>query len=214
MISATEHPAVRQTYAAYTNQGFLLREVSAVAALRLQGMDNDKLRVRVQRDDLFQLASSSSRKTILSAALKRLEGAPPELLTFLAEGSLDLRRLTNLYLFLLQHRLLREFIAEVVLEELRRFSRNVPPAEIGSFMQHKVEQVQEVAGWSEATRKKSRSNLIAVCAQADLLGAGSVITGSAGLLIQPQVIPPPLRSELTHAGRREFLTLLLDQEAV
>ncbi len=36
------------------------------------------------------------------------------MLTLLSEGSLELRRLTNAYLILLKHRLLREFIAEVM----------------------------------------------------------------------------------------------------
>ena len=209
MMTATRHPPIQQKYAAYTNQGFLLREIGIVAGLLLQGVSNDDLRQRVEQDDLFQLPSKSSRKTILGAVQQRLSNVPDSLLILLAEGSLDLRRLTNLYLILLKHRLLRDFIAEVVLEELRRFSRMLPPSEVGAFTHRKHDQVPDIAGWSEATLNKSRSNIITICLQAGLLSEAP-----DGFAIQPQVVPQTLRDELIQAGRQAFLPLLLDRETV
>ncbi len=209
MITMIKHPPIRQKYVAYTNQGFLLREVSTAARLLLQGVSQDELRRRVQQEDLFQLPSKWSRKTTLGAVQQRLSSAPAPLMVGLAEGSLELRQLINLYLILLKHHLLRDFIAEVILEEVRRFSTTLPPAEVNAFFGRKREQVQDIAGWSEATLGKSRSNIITMCLQAGLL-----TKASGGLAIQPQVVPSTLRDELVRAGRGEFLALLLDRNAL
>lgn len=210
MTSATNnHSSVRQTYAAYTNQGFILREVGLVAELLLRGASQDEVRREVMGGDLFQLPSEASRKTILAAVNQRLDKVPLTLLGFLAEGSSELKRLTNLYLILLKHRLLRELIAEVVLEELKRFSYLVRTSEIGSFIERKRAQVPDLGAWSDATVAKSRSNMMTVCLQADLLQETE-----DGLRIQPQIVPGVLRDELTTVKRTAFLKLLLDREVI
>lgn len=205
----SKHPPVRQAYSAYTNQGFLLREVGLVAELLLDGASQDEVSRQVMGDNLFQLRSEASRKTILGAVHQRLDKVPPALLDFLAEGSLELKRLTNLYLILLKHRLLRELIAEVILEELRRFSYLVPTSELGSFIERKRAHVPDVGSWSDATVAKSRSNMVTVCLQADLLEETE-----DGFRIQPQIVPGVLRDELTTVKRAAFLKLLLDREVI
>lgn len=204
-----EHPPIRRTYAAFTNQGFLLREVSCTAELLQSNATETDVRREVVENDLYQLASKASRKTSVNAVLRRLEAVPPSLLEFLAHGSLDLRRLTNLYLILLQHRLLREFVAEVVLEALSRFAYQVPNTEVSAFMTHKRNQVPEIDNWSEATLGKARSNLVNICVSAGLLHREA-----GGWSIQPQSVPASLRQELTDAERQKFLRLLLDPEVI
>ena len=205
----TEHPPVRQSYAAFSNQGFLLREVGLVAGLLLTGTPKEEVRRDILERDLFQLDAAKSRQTLLRAVLWRLDGAPPALLEFSAHGSLELRRLTNLYLLLLQHRLLREFLAEVVLESLDRFSYLVPPTEAGAFMTRKRDESADVGGWSEATLAKARSNLVNFC-----LSAGLLTRDADGYGVHPQSVPGTLRDELIAAGRRGFLRLLLDPETL
>lgn len=209
MATIEKHPPVQQTYAAYTQQGFLLREVGLVAERLIAGIPEAELKQEVLEDDLFQLASAASRKTALMAIRRRLEGVPISLLTLLSEGSLDLRRLTNTYLILLKHRLLREFIAEVILEAASRLSYTVPQAEVNAFMVYKRNQVPEIEGWSEATVGKVRSSLVNLCVNAGLLERVA-----SGWSIQTQHVPAALREELAGAQRQRFLRLLLDPEAI
>lgn len=204
-----EHPKVQLSYLAQTNQGFLLREANLIANLMLENATKDELKRYVVDDDLFQLASVASRKTALQTILKRLSKTPPILLEFLAAGEPELQRLTNLYLILLQHRLLREFIAEVALESLSRFSYLIPLTEVKAFMAYKRSQVPVVETWSAATTDKSRSNLVNTCVSAGLLQREAT-----ALRTQPQSVPPPLKRELTAASRESFLLLLLDAEAI
>lgn len=205
----TKHPPIRQNYAAFTNQGFLQREVGVVAERLLDGATEKEIQREILEHDLFQLPSSKSRQTIVRAVLKRLDNVPTSLLEHLAYGSLDLRRLTNLYLLLLQHRLLREFVAEVILEAFSRFNYLVPLTEINAFITCKRSQVLEIDGWSEATLGKSRSNLVNICVSAGLLRKEG-----DGWSIQPQSVPPSLRQELIEAERQKLLHLLLDPEAI
>lgn len=209
MIAAS-HPTIIMDYLAYTNQGFLLREVSFAAEGLLSGVSETKLRRQVLHEDAFQLRASPSRKTILGAVLSRLQGVPADLLMFLAEGSLELRKLTNLYLFLLKHRLLREFIAEQLREDLLRFEQHLKPAEVSAFFERKRDQVPEVGAWSELTLRKSRSNILTTCVGAGLLSKAFDKTYK----IEPQFVPNALRNELVQAGRETFLPLLLDRASL
>jgi hypothetical protein len=201
------HPALVTEYAAYTNQGFLLREMTVSAALLLRGYSIDDLKMQVLEQNAFQLPSQQSRKTILTAVVQRLEDASEELLESLAEGSLDLRRLTNFYLILLKHRLLREFMAEVVREEVLRFSQVVSRAEIASFFERKRAQVETIATWSEPTLRKCKNNVQTMCSDAGLMTS----LGAGNYRIVPQIVPAKLRQMLKQADRQALLPLLLDQ---
>jgi hypothetical protein len=205
-MTVMAHPAVAREYAAYTNQGFLLQETTLVAKRLFTRTPLDAIKREVMEADLFQLQSLQSRKTIFGAVRDRLEGVPDELLSFLAEGSLELRKLTNLYLILLRHRLLREFLAELVWEELLGFSRTLSLADVSAFFERKRSQEPEIASWSEATLHKSRHNILTVCSDAGLLDKSS----ASSFEIRPQFIPSGLRDELFKAGRASFLPLLLD----
>jgi Putative inner membrane protein (DUF1819) len=202
-----KHPSLVMRYSAFTNQGFLLREVCLIAEMLLCGYDLQKIKIRVLEEDLFQLSSLHSRKTILSAVLKRLEDTGQDLWECLSEGSLELRCLTNLYLILLKHRLLRDFIAEVLLEELLRFRAFASRSEINAFFERKYMQVDEIAAWSEATLRKSRNNILTICSDAGLLDGVSV----SSLLIVPQLVPVKLKQLLLRSTHEALLPLLLDR---
>lgn len=209
MNHSPSHPPVQTSYIAYTNRGFLLHETVAVAKLLLGGASAADVQRYAVEDDIFQLSSPASRNTVVRSVLKRLNNADRSLLALLAEGGLETKQLTTFYLILLEHPLLRDFVAEVVLDAVQRFTRVVTAAEINTFIDRKIEQVPAVAAWSEQTLAKARSTLLAFCLQAGLLKEDEHT-----LIIQPQFIPQPLRDELGRAGRREFLALLLGREVM
>jgi hypothetical protein len=189
-----------QKYAAHTQQGFLLREVTFVASRMNEGETPEAIRREVMDDDAFQLPSRASRTTALTAVTARLNGVTPTLLGFLAEGSHDLRRLSNFYLILVHHRLLRDFVAEVLLEALSRMDATVTAGDIRAFMVYKRDQVPEIASWSEATADKARSSLVNVCVHAGLLEKAG-----KNWIVRPQYVPQALREELIQAGRPHYL---------
>lgn len=204
----TDHPAIVKSYAAFTNQSLMLAEVTKAAELLRCGTPLVELRRLVLDDNLFQLRTEHSRKTFFRAARDRLAGVHEPLLDLLAKGDYDVRRLTCLYLLLLRHRLLREFIAEVLWRELSRLQHRLEPLEIELFFADKRQQVPEIGRWSEATVRKSHTNILRVGVESGLLAGGD----GAGHNIQPQLVPEALRSELKSACRTAFLKLLLDQQ--
>lgn len=199
-------PSPKQTYAANTHQGFFLREITFVAARLREDASLEAIQREVMDENAFQLSSRASRIKTLQTVKARLHDASPALVALLAEGSHNLRSLANLYLILVQHRLLRDFIAEVLLESLRRMDATVTAGDVRAFMVHKREQVPSVEAWSQETADKVRSSLVNVCVHAGLLEKSG-----KNWVVRPQYVPQALREELIQAGRPHYLPLLLDE---
>jgi hypothetical protein len=206
-MSRPDHPPVRDAYAAHTNQGFLGRETAAAARMLLGGVTPKEVRTRIVDDNVFQLTSPASRKTAANAVLPRLEEASAGLLDLLASDVPDVRRLTTLYVILLQHRLLREFMTDVVVPKAGLASDAVTGTDVSAFMERVASQQPDVSAWSASTRQKAASNLVRVLTDAGLLQKDR----SGGHTVQVSWVPQELRSELDQAGRSRFLTLLLDR---
>lgn len=210
ILNRSSHPIIHTSYAAHTNQGFLLREVSMVAEMFVAGSNRDEIFLAIRDDDLFQLRAAKSRQTIGAAVLARLEGVHEPLLGFLARGGAEMRRLTNLYLILLQRRLLREFVGEVLVGARKRLATTITAAEINVFMELKRAQAPVINAWTEGTLTKSRSNMVNVCIEAGLLSQQDRKT----FRLHPQWVPKTLRDELATADRSTYLALLLDSESL
>ncbi len=163
----------------------------------------------VLTDNLLQLRAAASRKTTYRAVLTRLEGAPEDLLELLVSGSVDSRRLANFYLILLKHRLLREFMAEVVMEQRQRLLNHVSAADVRTFFSRKQDQEPEIGAWSAATLQKSQGNIVNLTSGAGLL---SKVDGSSWA-IQAVFVPTQLREVMTPQGRHALLPLMLDQNS-
>ncbi len=115
-----------------------------IAQLICQGESEATIRQKVLVEDIFQMRSHSSRERTLQNVLKRLHNAPPIYLELLANGNLDVRRLTNLFLILRENRLLCELIDEVLLEKLQHFDVSVRAADLRSFFETKREQIPNI----------------------------------------------------------------------
>lgn len=206
-MPTAEHPPVRDAYAAYTNQGFLGRETAATAEMLAGGATPSEVRRRVMEQNLFQLTSESSRKSTVNAVLARLDNATPSLLRLVTSTEPDTRRLTTLYVILLQHRLLREFVADVLVPIANLPDESVTQTNVSVFMQRVASQQPDVDAWSATTKQKSASNMLRV-----LTDAGVLLRQKPDQhTVLAQWVPADLRRELEEAGRNEFLKLLLDR---
>ena len=196
-------PEIVKTYAAFTNHAFLLDETVAVAALLKEDFAPDEVKRLILEQDLFSLRANASRRTLASAILTRLKGVPEVFLDNLS-GDRTLQMYTTFYLILLRHRLLREFIEEVLLEHVQRLVRNVTETEITAFFERKRQLEPVVAKWSEATLNKSRVNLIKILVEATVLAKTS-----GGFDIVPNLIPEKLKHDLRTVGHKSFIILML-----
>ncbi|MDZ8259429.1 BrxA family protein [Nostoc sp. ChiQUE01b] len=194
-------------YAARTNHAFVLTETLRVAELMYQGATQEDIRQRVLVDDLFQLRSQVSRERALQTVLKRLQQVPEEYIQLIATSNPDTRRFTILFLILQEHRLLRELIAEVLLDKIKGFDYVVTTADLRTFFEGKRDQNSTVAAWSNSTYKKAASNTLLVLVNAGLLQPTSP---RGNYQIRSVPVPSALRQQLLANGLAHYLTLMLD----
>ncbi|MEH2036773.1 DUF1819 family protein [Nostoc sp.] len=194
-------------YAARTNHAFVLTETLRVAELMYQGTTQEDIRQRVLVDDLFQLRSQVSRERALQTVLKRLLQVPEEYIQLIATGNPDTRRFIILFLILQEHRLLRELIAEVLLDKIKGFDYVVTTADLRTFFEGKRDQNSTVAAWSDSTYKKAASNTLLVLVNAGLLQPTSP---RGNYQIRSVPVPSALRQKLLADGLGYYLTLMLD----
>ena len=195
------------TYAARTSYAFVLTETATVAQLIHQGATQEEIWQQVLMEDLFGLRSQVSRARALQTILKRLGGATEAYVELIATGNPDIRRLTILFLILQENRLLREFIAEVLLDKIKGFDRVVTGADLRTFFETKRDSCSAVAAWSESTYKKVASNTLLVLVNAGLLQPTSP---KGNYQIRAVPIPSALRQQLLADGLSHYLTLMLD----
>ena len=196
-------------YSARTSHAFVLTETVTIAELMYQGATQEDIRQRVLVEDLFQLRSQVSRERALQIVLKRLRQVPAYI-QLIATGNPDTRQLTILFLILREHRLLRELIAEVLLDKIKGFDYVVTSADLRAFFEGKRDQNSTVAAWSESTYKKVASNTVLVLVNGGLLQS----TSSRGnYQIRAVPVPSALRQQLLADGLSHYLTLMLDVQS-
>lgn len=191
--------------ASITGRPFLFNETVAVARLLAEERDEQEISHTVVEDNLFQVESVHSRRFTLGVIMSRLKRSPDELLEFLAYGEQNLARLANLYLMLREYRLLREISAELLADKLLLFDETLSRPELERFLEHKREQSDVIAGWSEKTFEKVRRNAARVFVDAGLL------EGRGPWRITPPFVPEALRQFLREQGDDRYLTLMLDR---
>jgi hypothetical protein len=194
-------------YAARTNHAFVLTETVTVAELMHQGATADDIRRQVLVEDLFQLRSQVSRERALQTILKRLHQVPETYVHLIATGNIDIRRYTILFLILREHRLLRELVAEMLLDKIKAFDYVVTAADLRTFFEGKREQSATVAAWSDSTYKKVISSTVQVLVNAGLLQPTSQ---RGNYEIRSIPVPSVLRQQLLNDGFGHYLALMLD----
>ncbi|PYE52020.1 BrxA family protein [Deinococcus yavapaiensis] len=201
--------ALNELYQAGTNLGFRLAETTEVARLLLAGLgEDDVLREAVERD-LFGVRSPASRRTLARALLTRLQGVPRDVLELLVDGDSTSRRLANFALVLREHRLLREFIADVALERAPSAQPTLTRGDLGAFLARKQVQEPTVGAWSDATLKRVRTRLVELLLAAGLLE----IEDRRTYRLLTSRVPKPLQAALRGANLSPLLPLLLDPHA-
>ncbi len=198
---------INLSYTAHTKYAFALTETVEIADLLLRGLDRETIKQMVVEDDLFQLRSQVSRQGAFRTIWQRLEKLPPEYIKLIATGNADVRRFTILFSILLEHRLLRELVSEVLLDKLKQFDLVIKPSDLRIFFESKREESQILAKWSDATYQKASSNTALA-----LVGAGLLQpTKSRGAYdIRAIPVPTMLKRQLIADGFEQILVLMLN----
>ena len=207
MGRAIAHLVSAVEYKAQTKHVFPLAETVLVAKLLLQGHTRAEIRQKVLEEDLFELRSPASRAGALQIIFRRLDKVPREYVELLANGNSDTRRATLLFLILREHRLLKELIAEVLIEKLRAFTPVLTAMDLKTFFYAKRDQESALFEWSDSTFQKAASNTLLVLVKASLL---QPLQPKGKYEIRAVPTPAALRQQLMADGYEQYLTLMLN----
>jgi hypothetical protein len=167
-------------YKAFSNQGFLFRETQIVIQLLAAGVLPKEIVRQIVDDDLFDLRAVASRKTISLAVLQRLEGLDLKCVIGLR---LEVQRLMVLLLIARQHRLLAETINQ--LWWLAKVADTISIGGMERFFLVARDSDLTLQQWSDATFRKSVSNVLKYLTEARLI----VKVNKDFLVVRPVLLP-------------------------
>lgn len=167
-----------------------LAESRRIAELLLQGVDVKGWNEAILDRNVLQIRSPATAKRMASFIRARLKTMGPELWKLVrdAQGTVATHAI---FAAALKHSpLLGDFVELVVGEQRRRFAPILPLRLFDEYLEGCRERDHEMVEWNEATRKRLRSSVYQILAQA------AVIDNTKSLKLQPVFISDQVLSYL------------------
>lgn len=184
-----------------------MKEMIVIAKYICEGMNDEKVKEILFKENPFQVNSIETTKDLLKVIKSRLKYAPQELIEWIAEGPSELAKFSNLYLVLVRSKLLRELLSELILDKLLIFQNTLTRQDVIRFFERKAEQNELIANWSEDTFHRSQNYLLKTLMDAGLLAQET----KDSWLIQPIYLPSKLKALLHSQGHGPFIKIMLDR---
>ena len=160
-----------QTYSAsLTREQFLFKETRIVAELMVEGFDEAAIYKRIVLENLFQLPTEKSVRSLIRPCVRRLKGLEDdEAVHVIATQTAQTARQLGLYAMMRDSRLMAEFMVTVVGEKYRQHNPNFSRGDVNIFFLQLAEQNEQVAAWSNSTVGKIGSVLMNILVQNEYL---------------------------------------------
>jgi hypothetical protein len=160
-----------QTYSAsLTREQFLFKETRIVAELMVEGFDEVAIYERIVLENLFQLPTEKSVRSLIRPCVRRLKGLEDdEAVHVIATQTAQTARQLCLYAMMRDSRLVAEFMVTVVGEKYRQHNPNFSRGDVNIFFLQLAEQNEQVAAWSNYTVGKLGSVLMNILVQNEYL---------------------------------------------
>lgn len=177
--------------AALTREQFLFRETRVVAQLMDDGLTDEAIYQKIMAENLFQLPTEKSTRSLIRPCLRRLRGLEDDLAVhMIAHQSASVARQLCLYAMMRDSRLVAEFMVTVIGEKYRQHDTNFSRADIRIFFLHLVEQNDQASTWTEATIKKLSSVLMSILVQ------NGYLANPRAKELQPVILQSPVRDAI------------------
>lgn len=176
---------------ALTREQFLFRETRIVAQLMDEGLTDDAIYQKIMAENLFQLPTEKSMRSLIRPCVRRLRGLEDEAAVhMIAKEPLSTARQLCLYAMMRDSRLVAEFMVTVIGEKYRQHDTNFSRADIRIFFLHLVEQNDQASTWTEATIKKLSSVLMSILVQ------NGYLANPRAKELQPVILQSPVRDAI------------------
>ncbi|MDD2966663.1 MAG: DUF1819 family protein [Desulfovibrionaceae bacterium] len=153
----------------FTSGGLLLNESRAVARLLLSGVPADKLSDTVLTGNVLQKRTPSSAKRILNLLMLRLKDLDAPYLEFLLSAGSAEASLFLLAVCCEKHRILGDFLIYIKRDCIDQYRTAISHEDWNHYFARCINAEPEIDSWTEATRKKLRSTMFTMLANAGVI---------------------------------------------
>lgn len=161
------------------SQSFWFIEMKKIIKLVSEGRSEQEIRKICIEENLFGVAKEYRAKRIYGYLWKRVEKLDEKMIELFLASDLQTQKLINLIAVLKVDRLFFEFIFEVYREKSVLGVPNIEDADINIFFNNKEIQSEDIAKWTDVTKKRLRSAYLNFMVDANLLtvvGKEKIIT--------------------------------------
>lgn len=190
--------------ATMTGNPFLYRETRIVVKMVCAGYDDGSIREEVINRNAFQCDKKNTNLKHLAEIKLRLSLLPSHLVKLIDEADTETSRLIVFYAVLIRYRLMREFMAELLYEKLLLMEPLVRAPEASAWLNHKKEQDEKIATWTDSTMGKVKQVLIK-----NAIEAGYLKKENSDYRILNVMVPKVLTDEIKNAGDSQYLKFFL-----
>lgn len=183
-----------------TTSGLRVRESRLLARLLLEDVSRSEWRARVVEQDLLQLGSEATIKSVAAALRARLLAGGEALWPLVARGDLELATQATLAGALAHSDLLRDFLDVAVRDKRLVFESTVDARTWRDFVEVCRTRDPEMTSWSDATSAKLRSVVYSMMTE-----AGYLSEGLRSRQIQTVFVVSELEAALETAGHQHVL---------
>lgn len=142
-------------YRAITGENFYCNELKKTCNFILkENINQDELKEKLKEKDILDCKSDSNFNKKYQSIGKRVQYLSKDLMRIFGETQIENSKFLNLYTIICSERFIAEFMEEVIKEKYTAFDYYLNESDFKNFMQHKEEQSEIVASWSDSGKKK------------------------------------------------------------
>lgn len=151
------------------SQSFWFIEMKKIIKLISEGRDEQEIKKMCIDENLFGAAKEYRAKRIYGYLWKRVKELDEGMIELFLNSDLQTQKLINFIAVLKVDRLFFEFVYEVYREKSILGALNIEDADVNIFFKNKEIQSEEVAKWTDVTKKRLRSAYMNFMLDANLL---------------------------------------------
>lgn len=144
-----------------TREQFLFYEIRVISKMIYQGKDEKEIIGNIISDNLFQLPTEKSIKSIARGCYKRLkEAGTDRLIGIIANEPVEVAKQASLYLLMRYNKLVWDFMVDVIGEKYMNQDFSFEKKDVIIFLDKLQQENEEIAQWTESTMKKIKTVLV------------------------------------------------------
>ena len=163
------------------SQSFWFIEIKKIIKLISEGKTDEEIKKICLEENLFGTSNEYRAKRMYGYIWKRVKCLDKNILELFLKSDISTQKIINLIAILKNDRLFFEFMFEVYREKIILGSTNMENSDISIFFRNKDIQSEEIAKWTDITKKKL------TCIYTNFLMDANLLTGK-----DKEITPPVL----------------------